>query len=173
MIIIGLGANLPSADGTPPAHSLCNAAKAMNGCGLLITKASHIWKSAPVPASDQPWYHNAVCTIKTSLSPENLLKTLNNIEEKAGRIRTRRNEARILDLDILAYNNEIIKAETLQIPHPRMHERAFVLYPLRELAPDWVHPASGKTLEEMINALDPAQQIEKTDIEICKNQPMK
>jgi len=166
MIIIGLGANLPRADGTPPALSLCEAVKSFTTHGVDVVNGSHVWKTAPVPISDQPWYHNAVCQVETTLSPAELLELVASIEDKAGRVRTFRNDARVLDLDILAYNQEIIDLPHLQIPHPRMHERAFVLYPLQEIAANWVHPVSGKAIEEMIGSLDPAQKIERTDISL-------
>lgn len=171
MILIGLGANLPCADGTTPALSLRRAVNALKENRIFVTKASHIWKSSPVPISNQPWYCNAVCAVETSLSSDNLLKTLNNIEEETGRVRGRRNEARVLDLDILTYNNEIINEEHLQIPHPRMHERSFVLMPLQEIteeiAPDWRHPTLKKGIEEMIQCLDLTQKIEKTETGLC------
>ncbi len=168
VIIVGLGANLPRADGIPPAFSLCEAVNEMSSNGINVIAASHIWKSAPVPISDQPWYHNAVCRVDTVLSPDKLLRILLMIEEEAGRVRHTRNEARVLDLDILAYNQEILDQPYLQIPHPRMHKRAFVLYPLQEIVPNWVHPSLGYSLEEMLNSLDSNQKIERTDAKLIK-----
>jgi 2-amino-4-hydroxy-6-hydroxymethyldihydropteridine diphosphokinase len=166
MILIGFGANLDSKDGASPVQSVQRAAKELEERGVSILAGSSIWKSAPVPISDQPWYHNAVCRVKTILSPSELLQLVAFIENEAGRVRNGRNEARVIDLDILAYNQQVIKTANLQVPHPRMHERAFVLYPLQEIAADWVHPASGKAIEEMIKSLDAAQQIECTDIKL-------
>jgi len=163
MILIGLGANLNSKYGYSPSQSLQRAAKELEMRGVTLIAGSHIWKSAPVPISGQPWYHNAVCSIDTKLSPTELLQLIASIEEDAGRVRNGRNESRVLDLDILAYNQEFIRTDDLQVPHPRMHERAFVLYPLQEIADDWVHPSSGKTIEEMTTFLDPDQKIERTD----------
>ena len=163
MIIIGLGANLKSKNGALPIQSLQRAAKELRDQGIKPVAGSSIWKSAPVPVSDQPWYHNAVCQVETQLSASELLQVVISIEEVAGREHFVRNEARVLDLDILAYNNEIIEFPRLQIPHPRMHQRAFVLYPLQEIAPSWVHPVLGNTLEEAISLLDTSQEIKRTD----------
>ncbi len=169
MILIGFGANLDNQDGASPAQSLQRAAIELEARGISLVSGSSIWKTAPVPVSDQPWYHNAVCSVETTLSPVELLHVVASIEDDAGRVRYDRNEARVLDLDILAYNQEFIRTDDLQIPHPRMHERAFVLYPLQEIAANWVHPASGKAIEDMITFfLDPTQKIERTDISLLE-----
>ena len=165
-ILIGLGANLKSRSGASPIQNLQHAASELAKYGVTPVAGSSIWKSAPVPVSDQPWYLNAVCEVKTELKPQELLHVVEQIEERAGRERFIRNEARVLDLDILAFNNEIIEHPDLHIPHPRMHKRAFVLMPLKEIATNWVHPALKRSLEEMILALDPAQEIECTNAKI-------
>ncbi len=160
MIAIGLGANLNSIHGTPE-QALKKCPELFKQHDINVTAYSSIWKSAPVPLSDQPWYHNAVCLVKTSLNPENLLNRLAVIEEKAGRVRDIRNEPRVLDLDILFYHDKIMD-NGLTLPHPRMHDRAFVLYPLQELVPDWLHPKLRKPLDQMISEL-PEQQIERIE----------
>ena len=167
MILIGLGANLEGESGLTPMQSLQWAAvELQTHDGIDVVAGSSIWKTAPVPMSDQPWYHNAVCQIETSLSAQDILQVTASIENKAGRIRLERNEARVLDLDILAYDQDIIETPDLQIPHPRMHERAFVLFPLMEIAPRWKHPLIDKGVEKMILTLDPTQEIERTDIKL-------
>lgn len=158
MIGIALGANLDSALGTPE-QALKKCPELLKKYDINVTAFSSIWKSAPIPISDQPWYHNAVCLIETKLKPQNLLQTLASIETKAGRVRNIKNEPRVLDLDILFYHDEVMD-NGLTLPHPRMHERAFVLYPLQEVAPNWMHPVLNKTVSEMIEDL-PEQQIEK------------
>ena len=160
MIFIGIGSNLPSdMYGAPLAN--CEAALGVLGeRGLRITKHAHWYESAPVPVSDQPWFVNGVVTVSTTLSPQALLDLLHNIEHSFGRVRRVRNEARILDLDLIAYDDLVIEGEEGAIlPHPRMHQRAFVLLPLGELAPDWVHPVLKTPIEDLVSALSKYQEI--------------
>lgn len=157
MIIIAIGANLPSRFGTP-AETIQAAIEAMNDEDILTLKSSKIWLTAPVPVSDQPWYHNAVIEVKTDLDAFGLLSLLHKIEANFGRVRYERNEPRVLDLDLVAYHDQIIDRPSLIVPHPRMHERAFVLLPLQDIAPDWKHPITNKTLSEMISPI-PADQM--------------
>jgi 2-amino-4-hydroxy-6-hydroxymethyldihydropteridine diphosphokinase len=157
LILVALGANLPSRYGTPD-QTLAAALSAMEKAGLSIVKCSRIWLTAPVPVSDQPWYHNAVARVETPLSAFSLLELLQNIENDFGRIRMARNAARILDLDLIAHNGQILDKPELIVPHPRLHERAFVLKPLQEIAPEWVHPLRKKSLTDMISALPPGQE---------------
>ena len=114
---------------------------------------------APVPMSDQPWYVNGVAEIETNLGPAALLALLHETEASFGRMRRVRNEARPLDLDLLAYGDRVLTEEPRPlIPHPRLHERAFVLLPLAEIAPDWRHPGLGESLQALIERL-PQDQI--------------
>jgi len=159
MILLGLGANLPSAIG-PPAATLAAALDALAAEGVIIRRRSSWYRSAPVPAGDQPWYVNGVVTVATPLDAPSLLALLHRIEERFGRVRRERNEARVVDLDILDYHGAI-RAEDPVLPHPRMHERSFVLLPLRELAPDWRHPVSGAALPALLAALPPDQVTER------------
>ncbi len=159
-ILIGFGANLDGKYGSPE-NALRECAKLFSSHHLNIVAASHIWESAPVPISDQPWYKNAVCAVETVLQPHDVLKTLNDLEHKAGRVRTTQNAPRVLDLDLLAYHDVYINDDILNLPHPEMHKRAFVLYPLREVAPTWVHPVVNKNVDEMIGSLPQGQDIRK------------
>lgn len=161
MIIIALGANLPSRFGEADA-TLQAAAKRMTDEGLKVIAGSSIWKTAPVPISDQPWYKNAIVAVETDLTPDALLKLLNKIEDNFGRVRTVRNAPRLLDLDIIAYNDVVLDDPDLTIPHPRMHDRAFVLHPMAEIAPNWHHPTLKKSLTELIQAIPETQEIEIT-----------
>ncbi len=160
MILIGLGANLDSIYGSPE-ETILKAISLFNEYDIIVKAVSSIWRSAPVPVSDQPWYKNSVCLVTTKLSPHELLSALATIEDRSGRTRRLVNEARVLDLDLLSYNDEIIDDERLILPHPRMSERAFVLYPLREVASDWQHPISNKTISELIDLLPEDQKIER------------
>ncbi len=162
MILIALGANLPSRFGTPE-QTLKLAAGELERCGVTVLRCSDIWLSAPVPASDQPWYRNAVIAAETALAPAALLKLLKGIEQDYGRVSAERNAARVLDLDILAYGDVIVDDEACVLPHPRLYERAFVLYPLRQVAAHWRHPVFGLSVDEMIARLPTGQAIEKLE----------
>lgn len=164
MKLVALGANLPSRFGTP-AQTLYAALKAMAQKGVWPVQISRVWKTAPVPyVEGQPWYHNAVAAVETAQSAPDLLKTLLSIEEDFGRVRTVKNAPRLLDLDLIAYDREIIKnGEELIVPHPRMQERAFVLLPMEDISDDWTHPEMGRTLEALIAALPKDQQAEPVE----------
>ncbi len=157
MKLVALGANLPGRFDTPRA-TLAAALAAMETEGLGVRSVSGLWLTEPVPASDQPWYHNAVASIETGLSPYVLLETLHKIENDFGRVRTVRNAPRVLDLDLIAYDDVVIDRPELIIPHPRMHLRAFVLRPMAEVAAkSWRHPVSGQTLAGLLDSVSDQQ----------------
>ena len=164
-IYIGLGSNLPSPRHGAPAQVIESALAALIAAGIAVRRRSRLWRSAPVPASDQPWFVNAVAQVATSLAPAELLERLHAIEAAFGRARTSPNAARILDLDLLDYRGEMRAGGGAEpvLPHPRLAERAFVLRPLAEIAPDWRHPANGRTVGELIAALGPEQACEPLD----------
>jgi len=124
-----------------------------------LSALSHWYESAPVPISDQPWYLNAVAEATTELDAASTLAALHRIERRFGRIRAERNAARVLDLDLLDFAGMVSDASDLVLPHPRLHERAFVLLPLGELCPDWVHPLSGIAIQDLITMIPADQQI--------------
>ena len=161
MIIIALGANLDSHHGAPP-ETIEAAIQAIQSAGIKLITSSNIYKTAPVPFDpDQPWYHNAVIEVETERSAHELLQALLNIEEDFGRVRTVKNAPRVLDLDLIAYQDQIIKDnDTLIVPHPRMHERLFVLKPLSDISKQWKHPVLDQTVEQMIGNLPEGQEIE-------------
>lgn len=158
MILVALGSNLPGPAGTP-AQALTAACRSMTAKGIVIAEFSRVWLSASVPASDQPWYCNAVVRVKTQLPAARLMEELKDIETAFGRVRIKKNEARVLDLDLVACNDDVLESPDLVLPHPRLHQRAFVLMPLREVAPDWVHPVLNTSVADLIAALPPGQEI--------------
>lgn len=164
LIFIGIGANLPSPRHGPP-RSTCEAAlTAMTEAGLEIVRRSRWYRSAPVPVSRQPWYVNGVAQVASASTPAGLLELLLGIEAQFGRRRREPNAPRILDLDLLAFGDLVTGlADGVLVPHPRMHERAFVLLPLMELAPGWRHPVSGLGVGDLIAALPPDQVAEPMD----------
>jgi 2-amino-4-hydroxy-6-hydroxymethyldihydropteridine diphosphokinase len=126
--------------------------------GLHVTARSRWYESEPVPKSDQPNFINGVVRVETTMTPAALMALLQRIEKEFGRTKGVRNAARCIDLDIIAYGDKVTRGETLPLlPHPRMHERAFVLMPLREIAPRWYHPFLGRTVDQLIDKLPRGQ----------------
>lgn len=161
-ILIGLGSNLSSADLGPPL-AVCQAAvEALRAEGLPIARQSRWYRSAPVPASDQPWYVNGVVALERAPEPGPLLALLHRIEARFGRVRGAPNAARVLDLDLLTYGERIAAggAGNPILPHPRLHLRAFVLFPMSEVAPDWRHPRLGRSVAAMLRNLPADQRVE-------------
>ena len=137
---------------------------ALESRGVTVRRVSPWYRTAPVPASDQPWYFNAVAEISTDLPADRLLAELHAVEEEFGRVRSAPNAPRIIDLDLLDYRGEIAAGGPgkATLPHPRMIGRAFVLRPLADLAPDWRHPVSGASIQALVAALPGDQIIERT-----------
>lgn len=161
MILIALGANLPSRFGSPP-DTFAAVLSELDAHDVIVKCCSSLWKTAPVPVSDQPWYYNQVVEVSTELAPLSLLQKLHDIEAEMGRTREVRNEARVIDLDLIAYNDCIMNdIEGAVVPHPRMHERLFVLGPMHEIAPHWRHPVIGLTVNSLLNALEGSQEAER------------
>lgn len=160
MIFLGIGGNLPLGE-QPVLATLRAAIQAFSEHGIRIDRCSSFYHSRPVPISDQPWFFNAVISCASHLSPHELLRALLTIEEKFGRVRPNngvtKNAARTLDLDIIDYDKRIISDAVLDLPHPRLSSRAFILLPLFEIAPDWKHPVSGESISSLASKLDPAE----------------
>ena len=154
MIYIGIGSNLNGKNNETPLQN-CKKALVELKKEVNICKISSWYKSEPIPVSNQPWFINGVIEISTNKSSLDLLEFILSIEEVFGRVREKKNEARILDLDIIDYKKKILYIKNkLIIPHPRMHERSFVLQPLSELNPKWIHPIKKKGLKELISNLN-------------------
>jgi 2-amino-4-hydroxy-6-hydroxymethyldihydropteridine diphosphokinase len=153
VILIGLGANLPSPAGKP-ADTLNAALAALAVRSITVERQSGFYRSSAWPDPLDPPFINAVAAVHTDLSPRNLLAALHGLESSFGRKRGEPNAPRTLDLDLLDYDGRIEQGPPL-LPHPRMEDRAFVLLPLRDVAPDWRHPVSGRTISELIADLPP------------------
>jgi 2-amino-4-hydroxy-6-hydroxymethyldihydropteridine diphosphokinase len=158
-ILIGIGANLPGADGASAFVMCQRAAMALDRLpGLRLRGLSRWYRSAPVPASAQPDFINAVAHLVGTADPSTLLAALHAIEAQAGRARDIVNAARPLDLDIIAMGHMVCATPDPILPHPRAHLRRFVLTPLNDVAPGWVHPTLGKTAAALLETL-PSQDI--------------
>ena len=158
MIYIAIGANLPAHGGVGPLATCAWAVQRMAGWpGLRLKRQSPWYSSAPVPAAPtQPRFVNGVVALETwdsTTTPAYLLAVLHGIEAEAGRVRGIANAARVLDLDILDFDGRCQAAPDPVLPHPRAHERGFVLYPLRDVAPKWVHPRLSISIEALIATL--------------------
>ncbi len=154
MILVAIGANLPAPDGASPLDTCRKAAAALDAlAGLRLRGLSRWWRSAPVPASEQPDYVNGVALLAGHADPAALLAALLAIEDGFGRRRGAPNAARRLDLDLIAMGARVRDAPDPILPHPRAHERAFVLAPLADVAPGWVHPRLGARVEALLAAL--------------------
>jgi 2-amino-4-hydroxy-6-hydroxymethyldihydropteridine diphosphokinase len=127
--------------------------------GIIITRLSPLYQTAPIGYLDQPDFYNRVIEIETTLPPVQLLATILHIEQKLHRVRTMRWGPRTIDIDILLYEDYVIQSKNLQIPHLRMRERAFVLIPLYELIGNKIMPGTDETLTEWIEQLPPGQAI--------------
>ncbi|MEI9888018.1 MAG: 2-amino-4-hydroxy-6-hydroxymethyldihydropteridine diphosphokinase [Rhizomicrobium sp.] len=156
MILIALGGNLDSPAG-PPALTLRAALAALekNGANIVAVSAYYVTPAWPDP-SDPPFV-NAVARLRTALAPADLLDLLHQIETAFGRRRSARNAPRTLDLDILDYDG-LVQSGPPELPHPRLAERAFVLVPLAELAPDWIHPVTRQTVGGLVAGLSAAER---------------
>jgi 2-amino-4-hydroxy-6-hydroxymethyldihydropteridine diphosphokinase len=148
MILIALGANLPSAAG-PPVDTLRAALGSLGAKGITVERLSGFYLSDAWPDASDPPFVNAVAAVRTTLPPADLLSVLHEVEAEFGRRPGPRNAPRPLDLDLIDYDGRIEK-EGLEIPHPRIQSRAFVLVPLRDVAPHWRHPVSGRSVSDLI-----------------------
>jgi 2-amino-4-hydroxy-6-hydroxymethyldihydropteridine diphosphokinase len=156
MILVAIGANLPGPHGEPPLLACRAAAEALGRLpGLRLVAVSRWYATAPEPPSGQPDYVNGVVRLSGAADPAWLLARLLAIEAEAGRRRSVPNAARTLDLDLIAMGDRLREAPDPVLPHPRAHQRAFVLLPLADVAPAWLHPRLRQSVAALIAALPP------------------
>lgn len=146
---IALGSNLGDS-----LAILTDALKILAQTSGITLQASSSWYHTQPVGPPQPDYLNGCALLDVELTPQELLETLLRIEAKFGRVRQERNGPRTLDLDLLLFDDLILDIPNLQLPHPRMRERAFVLVPLAEIAPNWIEPISGKAIAQLVQTLD-------------------
>jgi len=154
-VFISIGSNLGN-----KYQNITSAISKLKKLGKIL-KISSLYITSPLENENQPYFYNCVVEINTKLKPKELLKKIKEIEKNIGRKESKkRYQPRIIDLDILFYGKKIIKSKTLTIPHKKLHQRKFVLWPLAEIAPDFIHPVLKKTIKKIKDELrDPSQRI--------------
>lgn len=145
---LSLGSNLGRRS-----QNLARACRFLEEAGVKILKASSIYKTQPVGFKRQPWFYNQVIQVETSLSPFELLSLAKEIERRLRRKKTVRYGPRTIDLDLLLAGRSIVNTRKLRIPHPRMHQRRFVLEPLNEIAPEVLNPVKKKKIRTLLKEL--------------------
>ncbi len=153
-VFLGIGSNLGERK-----TRIEQGIAALKNCGMSILRRASLYETEPVGITDQPWFLNTVVAGETALAPQRLLKLCKEIERTAGRKETVRFGPRLLDIDILLYKGLVIHEKDLDIPHPRMHERRFVLVPLLEIAPSIKDPRNGKRYANILAELDEGKKV--------------
>ncbi len=152
MILIAIGSNLNSESFGNPLQN-CKKAIEFLKENFEIEKISNFYESEPIPKSNQPMYVNAAVSVKTELLPNKILEYLLSIENIFKRVRNLKNESRMIDLDLLCYNELILNTKQLKLPHPRMHLRRFVMQPVCDINEEWLHPLYKKKAKNLIKNL--------------------
>ena len=151
IIYLGLGSNIGDREG-----NLRATLDRLPAVGVEILRTSPIYETEPVDYTNQRWFLNLVAEARTGLLPLQLLSRTSRIERELGRVRTIGKGPRTIDIDILLYGRSVIRSARLEVPHPRMPARRFVLAPLADLAPELRHPVTGRSVRQMLEAAPPA-----------------
>ena len=162
-IIIGIGGNINSKDGSHPVEVCNNAIKSLKDYSIQVEKQSKWYITEPIPKSDQPNFFNCVAIASTKKNEYEVLQSLHEIEAKFGRKRNQINEARSIDLDLIDYSSKILQNEKIILPHPRAHLRKFVMGPLGEINPKWTHPILKVNVSQILKSLN-KQKLEEFEI---------
>ncbi len=152
-IIIGVGGNINSDDGSHPTDVANKAISCLKNYSIKVIKQSSWYESEAIPKSSQPNYFNSIIFANTTLNEIDVLNSLHEIEYLFGRKRNKINESRVIDLDLIDYSNKVLITKEITIPHPRAHQRGFVMKPLAELDPNWVHPILKTNVNEILKKL--------------------
>ena len=153
MIYLNIGSNLPLEDGGREINIL-KAISYLKKLNLNSIKISSFYETPSYPNNSDPKFINLCVKFESNLKAIELLNEIKKIEKKLGRIRIKKNEPRTCDIDIIDYNGKIIKNDELETPHPRLHLRNFVIYPLKEIEPNWFHPIFNKNIDSFFQELD-------------------
>jgi 2-amino-4-hydroxy-6-hydroxymethyldihydropteridine diphosphokinase len=157
-VYVSLGSNVGDRE-----QQIAAAIQALGTRGMRIVRRSSIYSTEPVDVATQSWFLNCVLEVETDLMPRQLLKAFHEIENELGRKHTIRRGPRVIDLDILLYGSSVILTPDLEVPHPRMNQRRFVLVPLAEIAPALRHPIENKSVEELL-----AETEDRSVVHRCK-----
>jgi len=161
MIYLNIGSNLPSVKGDRK-DNINNAIEHLRNLELNIIKISNYYETPSYPNKSDPKFINLCIKLESKLKPFEFLSKIKEIEKKLGRTRLKKNEPRTCDIDIIDYNGTIISNKDLTIPHPKTHLRNFVIYPLKEIEPNWIHPIFNKKIDSFFIKLDKSSHNEIT-----------
>jgi 2-amino-4-hydroxy-6-hydroxymethyldihydropteridine diphosphokinase len=153
MIYLNIGSNLPSEEGGRE-NNILKAISYLKKLNLNLIQISSFYQTPSYPNNSEPKFINLCVKLESNLKASELLNEIKKIEKKLGRIRIKKNEPRTCDIDIVDFNGEIIKNDELIVPHPRLHLRNFVIYPLKEIEPNWLHPIFNKNINSFFQELD-------------------
>ena len=161
MIHINIGSNLKSNHGSKFAN-ISIAINLLIDFKLKIKKISNFYETPSYPNQKLPKFANIGLYADYSFDQIRLLKEISIIEKKIGRVKSKKNDPRVCDIDIIDFNGVVVSSKLLKLPHPRSHNRNFVLYPIKEIDPNWIHPVSKKSVDFLINGLTQKSRIEIT-----------